>query len=108
MARGMSASGMLATHLACLLARRYRPYAAEVNVGKVRLNEYGQVRRFKGITSVVLVMGSSSSSGRTGSAEFSYTCIASRPTGDVGSPVACICVSWLLMIVVIVSLRLTS
>ena len=57
---------MLAAHLACLLAKRSRPYDAELNVGKVRLNEYGQVRKFEGITSVVLVIGPSSSSGFTG------------------------------------------
>ncbi len=30
MAWGMSASGMCVAHLACLLARRSRPYAAEI------------------------------------------------------------------------------
>ena len=63
---GMRASGMLAAHLACLLAKRSMPYAAELKVGRVRVNEYGQVRRCVGITSVMLVIGSSSSSGLTG------------------------------------------
>ena len=66
MAWGMSASGMFVAHLACLLARRSRPYAAELNVGRVRLKEYGQVRRCVGSTSVLLVIGSSSISGFTG------------------------------------------
>ncbi len=63
---GMRASGMFDVHLACLLARRNRPYAAELKVGRVRVKEYGHVRRYVGITSVVLVIGSSSSSGVTG------------------------------------------
>jgi hypothetical protein len=62
----MSVSEMPAIHLACLLARRSRPYAVELKVGRVRVNEYGQVRRFVGVTSVVLGLGSSSSSGITG------------------------------------------
>ena len=57
---------MLDDHLACLLARRSRPYAAELKVGRVRVKEYGHVRRCVGITSVVLVIGSSSSYGVTG------------------------------------------
>ena len=52
---GMSVSGMLDVHLVCLLARRSRPYAAELNVGKFMVKEYGQVRSCVGITSVVLV-----------------------------------------------------
>jgi len=47
------------------------------------------VRRLVGITSVVLVIGSSSSSGVIGWVEFSDTCRASRPSGDVGSPADC-------------------
>ncbi len=62
----MTVSRMLDVHLACLLARRSMPYAVEVNVGRVRVKEYGHVRRCVGITSVVLVMGSSLSSGLTG------------------------------------------
>ncbi len=62
---GMRESGMFDDHLACLLARRRRPYAAELKVGRVRVKEYGHVRRCVGITSVVLVIGSSSSSGVT-------------------------------------------
>jgi hypothetical protein len=62
---GMSVSRMLEDHLACLLARRSRPYAAELKVGRVRVNEYGHVRRSAGITFVVLVIGLSSSSGVT-------------------------------------------
>ena len=65
---------MLVDHLACLLAMRSRPQAAELNVGKVNVKEYGHVRSWEGITSVVLVMGSSPSSGRTGYVEFSGTC----------------------------------
>ena len=57
---------MVDVHLACLLVRRSRPYAAELKVGRIRLKEYGHVRRCVGITLVVLVMGSSSSSGVTG------------------------------------------
>ncbi len=57
---------MLDDHRACLLARRSRPYAAELKVGRVMVKEYGHVRRCVGITSIVLVMGSSSSSGLTG------------------------------------------
>ena len=86
---------MCVEHLACLLARRSRPYAAEQNVGRVTVKEYGQVRSWEGITSVVMVMGSSSSSGRTGYVEFSSTCIASRPSRDVGSPAEGIFSSWL-------------
>ncbi len=63
---GMSVSGMLDAHLVCLLASRSKPYAAELNVGRVMVKEYGQVRSCVGVTSVVLVMGSSSSSGVTG------------------------------------------
>ena len=63
---GMSASEMLAAHLACLLARSSRPHAAELKVGRVKVDEYGQVRRCVGITSGVLVIGSSSSSGFSG------------------------------------------
>jgi hypothetical protein len=36
---------MLVDHLACLLAKRSRPYAAKLKVGKVRVKEYGHVRR---------------------------------------------------------------
>jgi hypothetical protein len=57
---------MFAVHLACLLARRSRPYAVELKVGRVRVKEYGHVRRCVGITFVVLVIGSSSNSGVTG------------------------------------------
>ena len=52
---GMSAFGMLVAHLACLLAKSSRPYDAELKVGRVRVNEYGQVRRCVGVTSVVLI-----------------------------------------------------
>jgi hypothetical protein len=57
---------MLDDHLACLLAMRSRPYATDLKVGRVRMKEYGHVRRCVGITSVVLMIGSSSSSGLTG------------------------------------------
>ena len=90
MVYGMSVSGMLDDHLACLVVRRSRPYAAELKVGRVRVKEYGYVRSWEGITSVVLVMGSSSSSGHTGYVEFSCTCRASSPSRDVGNPAACI------------------
>ncbi len=63
---GMSVSGMFDAHMACLLARRSRPYDAELNVGRVRLKEYGQVLSSVGITSMVLVKGSSSNYGFTG------------------------------------------
>ena len=63
---GMRESGMLAVHLACLMTRRSMPYADELKVGRVRVKEYGHVRRCVGITSVVLVIGSSSNSGVTG------------------------------------------
>ena len=61
MVGGMSVSGMLADHLACLLARRSRQYVAELKVGRVAVKEYGHVRRCAGITSVMLVIGSSAS-----------------------------------------------
>ncbi len=57
---------MLVAHLACLLARRSRPYAVELKVGRVRVKDDGHVRICVGITSVVLVMGSSSSYRLTG------------------------------------------
>jgi hypothetical protein len=41
---GMSAFGIFDDHLACLLARRSRPYAAELNVCRVRVKEYGHAR----------------------------------------------------------------
>ena len=63
---GMSVSSMLDDHLACLLAKRSKPYAAELKVDRVRVKEYGHVRRCAGITFVVLVICSSSSSGVTG------------------------------------------
>jgi len=42
---GTSVSGMRVDHLACLLAKRSRPYAGELKVGKVKVKEYGHVRR---------------------------------------------------------------
>ncbi len=63
---GIRVSGMFVVHLVCLLARRRRPYAAELKVGRVRVKEYGHVRRCVGITYVVLVICSSSNSGVTG------------------------------------------
>ncbi len=62
------------------------------------MNEYGQVRNWDGITSVVLVMGSSSSYGCTGYVEFSCTYRASRPSKDVGIPADCMVPSWLVRI----------
>jgi hypothetical protein len=62
----MSVSGMLDDHLACLVAKRSRPYVAELKVSRVRVKEYGHVCRCVGINSVVLVIGSSSSYGLTG------------------------------------------
>ena len=59
-------------------------------MGRVKVKEYGHVRSWEGITSVVLVIGSSSSSGHTGYVEFSSTCKASSPSGDVGSLADCI------------------
>ncbi len=105
---GISASGMFDDHLACLLARRSRPYATVLNVGRVGVKEYGHVCNWEAITSVVLVIGSSSSSGHTGYVEISCTCRSSRPSGDVGSPADCIWSSWLVMIVRIVVLFSTS
>ena len=35
----MSAAGIFVDHLACLIARRSRPYAAEQKVGRVTVNE---------------------------------------------------------------------
>ena len=95
---GMSAAGMCVDHLARLLARRSIPYVAELNVGRVIVNEYGHVRSWGGIASIVLVMGSSSSSGRTGYVECSWICTASSPSKDVGSPVVCIAARWLVRI----------
>ncbi len=57
---------MCDVHLVCLLASRSRPYGAELNVGRVMVKEHGQVWSCVGITSVVLVKGSSSSVGVTG------------------------------------------
>ncbi len=68
---GMRVAGMFAHHLACLLARSNRPYAAELNVGRVNVNEYGHVRSWEDITSVLLVMDSSSNSECTRYVEFS-------------------------------------
>ena len=41
---GISSSSMFDDHLACLLARRSRPYAAALNEGRVRVKEYGPAR----------------------------------------------------------------
>jgi hypothetical protein len=41
----MSVPGMLDDHLACLLAKRSKPYAAKLKVGRVRVKKYGHVRR---------------------------------------------------------------
>ncbi len=40
---GMSESGMLVDQRVYLLARRCRPYAAVLKVGRVAVKEYGQV-----------------------------------------------------------------
>ena len=64
---------MLVDHLVCLLARRSRPYVAVLKVGRVVVKEYGHILSWEGIIWVVLVMGSSSFSGCTGYAEFSWT-----------------------------------
>ena len=92
---GMSAAGMLVDHLACLLAKRSRPYAAKQKVGRVTVTEHGHVRSCGGIASIVLVMGSSSSSGRIGYVEWSCTCMASMPSRVVGCPGDCMALSWL-------------
>ena len=47
---GMSDSGMLVVHFVCLLARRSRPYAAVLKVGRIIAKEYGQVLSWEGIT----------------------------------------------------------
>ena len=108
MVEGTSAYGMLVVHLVCLLARRKRPQAALLNVSRVKVKEYGHVRSWEDITSVVLVMGSSLSSGHTGYVEFSSTCRASGASGDVESSADCIWVSCFFRIVRIVALWLTS
>ena len=72
------------------------------------MKEYGHVRMWEDSTSAVLVMGLSSSSGRTGYVEFSCTCRAFRPSGDAGSPANYMRASLLFMIVWIVVLWLTS
>ena len=95
---GMGAEGMLIVHLVSLLARSSMPKTAELNVDRVTVKEHGQVRSWEGINYVALVMGSSSSSERTGYVVFSCTCRASRPYGDVGSPTECNLVSWLVRI----------
>ncbi len=41
---GMNESGMLVVHLACLLARRSRPYVAVLKVDRVVMKEYGHVQ----------------------------------------------------------------
>ena len=89
MTDGMIDYGMPIVHLVCLLARRSRPYAAVLKVGRVKVKEYGQVLICWGVTWVVLVMGSSSYSGCTRYVEFSLTCSAASPSGDVGSPADC-------------------
>ena len=48
--------GMLADHLACVLARRRRPYAAVLKVGRVMVKKYGHVLSWEGITWVVMVI----------------------------------------------------
>ena len=63
---GMIVSGMLVVHLVCLTARKSKPYVAVLKVGRVLVKVYGQVLSCEGITWVVLVIGSSSSSGCTG------------------------------------------
>ena len=40
----MSAFGMFVDHIACLLARRSSPYVVVLNVGRVKVKEYGHVR----------------------------------------------------------------
>jgi len=35
---------MFVDHMACLLARRSRPYDDKLNVGRFRVKEYGHVR----------------------------------------------------------------
>jgi len=101
---GTSVSGMLVVQLVYLLARRCKPYAAVLKVGRVVVKEYGQVLSWEGITWVGLMMGSSSSSGCTGYIKFSWACSASSPSGVVGRPAACMWVSWLLSIFWIVVL----
>ena len=86
---GMSESGAIVVHLVYLLARMSRPYVVVLKVGRVVVKEYGQVLSWEGITWIVLVMGSSSYSGCTGHIEFSWTCRASSPSGDVGNPADC-------------------
>ena len=91
---GVSEFEMHVAHRVCLLARRSRPYVAMMlKVGRVVVKEYGQVLSWEGITWVVMVMGSSSYSGWTGYVEFSWTCMASRPSGDMWSLANCMWVS---------------
>ena len=40
---GISESGMLVDHLVCMLARRSSPYDTMLKMGRVVVNEYGQV-----------------------------------------------------------------
>jgi hypothetical protein len=82
-------SGLRVDHLVCLLARRSKPYVAVMKVGRGVVKEYGQVLSLVGITWVVMMTGSSSSSGCAGYVEFSLTCRASSPSGDVRRPAAC-------------------
>ena len=79
-----------------------------LNVGRIKVKEYEHVRSWEGITSVVLVMGSSSSSGRTGYVEFSSTFRASSLSGDVKGPADCLWLSWFLIVDNIVAMWSTS
>jgi len=47
---GMSDYGMLVVHLVCLLARRSRPYASVLKVGRIMVKEYGHALSCWGIT----------------------------------------------------------
>ncbi len=50
MVAGMSESGTHVVRLVCLLARRSRPYAAVMKVGRVVVKEYGHVLSWEVIT----------------------------------------------------------
>ena len=73
-------------------------------MGRVTVKEKGHVRNWEGITSVMLVVGSSSIFGFTGYMELSCACRASTPSGDVGSPIDCIWASCVVRMLRIVGL----
>ncbi len=63
---GLRSTCKLVVHLVCLLVIRRSPEVAGLYVGIVIVKRYGQVSSWGGVSCVVEVMGSSSSSGRAG------------------------------------------